>query len=43
LLRLYERTGAVGGPVTNNGVFGRGGKDGVNDVIIATTRIRFSF
>ena len=36
-------TGAVGGPVTNNGVFGRGGKDGVNDVIIATTRIRFSF
>ena len=36
-------TGAVGGPVTNSGTFGRGGKDGVNDVIIATTRIRFSF
>jgi hypothetical protein len=29
--------------VTNSGIFGRGGKDGVNDVIIATTRLRFSF
>src|SRR5882762_4304409 len=29
--------------VTNSGTFGRGGKDGVNDVIIATTRLRFSF
>src|SRR5882762_11134379 len=37
-------TGAAAGTgVTNSGSFGRGGKDGVNDVIIATTRIRFSF
>jgi hypothetical protein len=36
-------SGAAGGATTNSGTFGRGGKDGVNDVIIATTRIRFSF
>jgi len=34
---------AAGGVSTNSGTFGRGGKDGVNDVIIATTRLRFSF
>jgi len=36
-------TVATSAAVTNSGTFGRGGKDGVNDVIIATTRLRFSF
>ena len=36
-------SGVVGAATTNSGTFGRGGKDGVNDVIIATTRLRFSF
>jgi len=36
-------SGAVGGATTNTGTFGRGSKDGVNDIYIATSRIRFSF
>jgi hypothetical protein len=36
-------SGAVGGAVTNSGIFGRGAKSGVDDVYTATSRIRFSF
>jgi hypothetical protein len=36
-------SGAVGGAVTNNGINGRGGKNGADDVYTATSRIRFSF
>jgi hypothetical protein len=36
-------SGAAGGPVTNSGTFGRGSKNGVDDVYTATSRVRFSF
>jgi hypothetical protein len=36
-------SGAVGGAVTNNGIYGLGGKGGVDNVYTATSRIRFSF
>jgi hypothetical protein len=40
-------TGCCNGVRTNNvlvgGASGRGGKDGVNDVVIGTARLRYSF